>query len=416
MVNVRATLRRGVMIGLAIGATGILGACDLILAIGHGDRFVDPNVSCAGDECVCVGGFGDCDYDVDTGCETALDADPINCGACGNICANGACLAGSCACDPGFVDCDGDPANGCEAFPEQDLNNCGACGHDCAGGLCQAGVCQPVTLSGLDFAFSLAVEGDRIYVARCGDPAVAVSSVLGGAVEPAVSVSEPQGCAEIVFAADQALFYAQAGAILSAKIDAWGPYPPTTISSPSAAGSPTRFLRATASHVYWWSHDAATSSSEIVRASLAGSDQTTTSAGAVTALTTDASGVFYSDETGLHFWGGGVADIDPSVQAASLAIDGFELVYADAEGIFTMPPSGGAKTLLHASSSVKAIAVDASHVFFVEGSEVRRVPRQGTGVTKLSAGEAFGPYPALVVDADAVYWITADQRVRKVAK
>lgn len=52
----------------------------------------------------------------------ALDADPQNCGACGNACSGfanavGACENGACkigACNTGYADCDGNGANGCE--------------------------------------------------------------------------------------------------------------------------------------------------------------------------------------------------------------------------------------------------------------------------------------------------------------
>ncbi len=47
-----------------------------------------------------------------------------------------------CSCQSGFANCDGSPSNGCETDINTDLNNCGACGSPCgAGQSCAGGVC-----------------------------------------------------------------------------------------------------------------------------------------------------------------------------------------------------------------------------------------------------------------------------------
>ena len=106
-----------------------------------------------------------------------LQADPANCGACGNLCAiphaQAACVAGLCVvgtCGSGYVDLDGKPENGCECQQSNrgveicdgvdnncdgqidegfnlltDAANCGRCGNLCsfahASGHCQRGQC-----------------------------------------------------------------------------------------------------------------------------------------------------------------------------------------------------------------------------------------------------------------------------------
>lgn len=100
----------------------------------------------------CDAGFADCNGNKQVdGCETGIDHDLSNCGACGAVCpavANGApgCAAGVCgiaACNAGFADCDHAAGNGCEVSVRDDVNNCGACGNVCPqNNRCIAGVCN----------------------------------------------------------------------------------------------------------------------------------------------------------------------------------------------------------------------------------------------------------------------------------
>jgi len=116
---------------------------------------VVPNAvaGCEGGVCIvglCELGWSDCDADATNGCETDLEVDPENCGACDAGCALGEqCENGVCGvyCPPGQANCDGLAPNGCEVdlgTPE----NCGFCGEECtlanASGDCQAGECVVV--------------------------------------------------------------------------------------------------------------------------------------------------------------------------------------------------------------------------------------------------------------------------------
>ena len=83
-------------------------------------------------------------------------------------------------CEAGTADCN--PAvPGCETNLESDDHNCGACGYDCGGtGLCSKGVCQPMVILGkLASPIALTVNGpsvfwyvdgevDRCPIAGCG--------------------------------------------------------------------------------------------------------------------------------------------------------------------------------------------------------------------------------------------------------
>lgn len=109
------------------------------------------NVTCQSGKCVntCFLGTGDCDGDTKNGCETNTNEDPKNCGTCGApACADGpngvaSCEGGSCAfaCNAGFGDCNDQP--GCETAVTTDPLNCGACGINCGqGASCKNGACE----------------------------------------------------------------------------------------------------------------------------------------------------------------------------------------------------------------------------------------------------------------------------------
>ncbi len=124
------------------------GRCDNRCPSGASATAVCVASACA---LVCAAGTGDCDGAASTGCEASLASDLRNCGACGRACAtanaSAVCTSGRCAiarCDAGYGDCDGDPGTGCETSLRADARNCGACGVVCGGGtVCTDGTCVP---------------------------------------------------------------------------------------------------------------------------------------------------------------------------------------------------------------------------------------------------------------------------------
>jgi hypothetical protein len=130
------------------------GSCPHHCTNAHGNAACGAAGVCAP---ACSAGYGDCDTNKDNGCETQLNT-LTNCGMCGLACdlagAAESCTTGTCtlgACDATHGNCDGMSANGCET-PTTTTTNCGACGTACANDhgttACTGGSCVPACASG----------------------------------------------------------------------------------------------------------------------------------------------------------------------------------------------------------------------------------------------------------------------------
>jgi len=102
------------------------------------------NTTNGGAQCVngncqiqCSAGFGNCDNNVDNGCETNTTNNPLHCNGCGKKCnsTNGTATCGNSQCgincNSGFGNCDNNVANGCETNTTTNANHCGGCGNKC---------------------------------------------------------------------------------------------------------------------------------------------------------------------------------------------------------------------------------------------------------------------------------------------
>ena len=161
------------------------GACDTPCTTAHGLPRCDAGVCGVG---LCFPGWGDCNDDAADGCETATTSDAANCGTCGHACAapghgTAGCNAGVCgigACDFGWDDCNGSAADGCESPVDADPLNCGGCGLSCAAAHattdCVTAACTVVSCeTGWEDCNDVAADGcesdpqvDPLNCATCG--------------------------------------------------------------------------------------------------------------------------------------------------------------------------------------------------------------------------------------------------------
>jgi hypothetical protein len=104
------------------------------LSCGSCLRVCAEGASCLAGACSCPAGDSVCD-----GACVNLQTSAGHCGACGHACGLGTCTGGGCACTGGATDCNGSPA--CVDLLADEAN-CGACGERCVTReTCAAGVC-----------------------------------------------------------------------------------------------------------------------------------------------------------------------------------------------------------------------------------------------------------------------------------
>jgi hypothetical protein len=135
------------------------GMCGTVCRTPNGTPACTNGVCAAG---MCGEGFADCNRMNADGCETALNSDLLNCGACGIACPTppnasaATCVVGRCGftCTAGFADCDNNAANGCEVDLRSSAAHCGLCGNNCpvpmnaSAGVCAAGRCDVTCSAG----------------------------------------------------------------------------------------------------------------------------------------------------------------------------------------------------------------------------------------------------------------------------
>jgi hypothetical protein len=124
-------------------------------------------------------------------CTTDVRSHLMHCGRCGNACgganATPACDAGACdlSCAPGWGNCDGNDATGCETHLQSSGAHCGMCGRRCAADQnCMGGACVcPTGLTTCPGTSCVNLATDRSHCGSCGNacalPNTAANCVMG---------------------------------------------------------------------------------------------------------------------------------------------------------------------------------------------------------------------------------------------
>lgn len=105
--------------------------------------------------------------------------------------------------------------------------------------------------------------------------------------------------------------------------------------------------------------------------------------------------------------------------ADNLVVDGTTIYWSSSKGIHSISTKGGATTdLAPASSTVRALAVDATHVYWTDESAglIQRVLKDGSGKPEILAIEQAKPW-GLALTAQTIYWANgASSQIMKLPK
>ena len=364
-------------------------------------------------------------------CAHTQVADGVTCGA-GMACKTGVCSPSTCA--PACGECQAcSPTQVCEPASgacTDDGNPCtldtcggGACTHPaaqdgtpCAGGSCAGGTCQqdtsPETLaSGLDSPWAIAVDDTSVYFVENDNTEGTVSKVgkTGGAVVPlATGLSEP--CAIAISATD--VFWLErnggSGGILGRVSKGGGAAVPLTAELHNAQNH----LALDGSYVYFGDGKAG-GGGAIRRIAMAGGPlETLVDTGIVnlaTAIDVDDAWVYFENDSGQIKRvpkAGGTVETVGSGSPSSLRVVGSTVYFTEySDGLVRKLPFGGSPvTLAQDAYAAGELAVDGSHVYWVEfdsNGKVARVPLGGGAVQTISTPtNTIG----VALDSTHVYW------------
>lgn len=380
----------------------------------------------------------DCNGSPGDGCEVDVSGDPQNCGGCGKRCgADGttkvACQAGKCVldCSKDRGDCDGTPENGCEIALSTDVQNCGRCGFSCPGTTCERGFCVPRRLARLGGPVALVASGGALLVwdqktkeiqkvtsggelATLADSVAGVSGLaLGGGAAYWVG-GDPPKLQSLALGAD-------AGAVV------------TTLAGPLAGPTPL-VLDVSGTYLSFADRSARVrpgpgkpKKHSVSTLELGGGEDELR-----TAKCPDWPAQFAGDERqqfccdvdkplySITCPGGKCASRRHGVPCPSLMVlDDERLYFARGTRLWAMERwSGQARQLAKRVRAPRALAQDATHLYWIEGEDdaaIFRMDKPSGGGKKTSSPDAPIPIAAhltkpsaLAVDDSGIYWSSRD--------
>lgn len=383
----------------------------------------------------CDAAHADCDEDGKTGCEVDVVTDPDHCGTCATSCSPQnvkarLCVAGACTpvCNSGFDDCSTNTNDGCETNLDTDAS-CGACGHSCLGGACSSEQCQAFPLgSSLPTPHGIAVDANYVHWVdgtQSGGRLMRVA-LAGGASTPVVaSLPGPYDAAsdgQYVYWSNLGDGTDDNGSIQRVSSGSSNVQSVVTPATNSPFNSPHR-IAVDSTHVFW------SDTGGVFEASKTGSGLIAVPglvnpAFSIAVDSTYVYGAFLGILRGPISGSGTPLSFNVG-DVISVAVDGTYVYYPHQEkgvqGIYKVASDfSGNQTLVSAVSvlSSSPLAMDATYIYYSDGTNLSRVPKAGGNSQPLS--NKVSSVFAIVVTKDAVYWSntgvdTADGSVMKLA-
>jgi hypothetical protein len=318
-------------------------------------------------------------------------------------------------CLPGYVDCNGDVSDTCESHPQWDAHNCGSCGHDCGEGGCTLGVCgpPPVTLatSVSDFSSAIAVDATRVFFASNGQELLSVP-LAGGAIKTLAT-----GTPFVAITLDATSVY-WAGTSIS-KIPKDGGNATTLVSTPNY---PLGGIVTDGATVFYGDSTA----KQIFSVPVGGGAPTALAPfQSHTPIRVDATSLYYLDMGTLMRMpkgGGNPSEVPTGLGISCFDIDGTH-AYTLELGVLTMTPLDGGNPVALGGPDFKGfycgeLANDADNLYFAgqssfgEGSVLLEIPKSGGPIKELASQ---GQITAIALSATHVYFV-GDHDLKRVAK
>ena len=368
-----------------------------------------PSCRAGGCNFTCNAGFADCDGNPANGCEGKTSSDVMNCGKCGDPCGTAntmnpaLCMAGKCSftCKTGFGHCSTTNATGCETNLDGDALNCGACGHSCLGGECKLGKCQPFQLASTTQPSGLAVDKTHVYFTapsqgtiqrvqrdgKCMPVSPCPQPFAGAGTADPASGPQTRGATAVVSDGTNVYWTADAAGLLVKRAATLPPGPMTTLGS--AVSTNPGYLALGGGKIWWTTGFGTADPSPHLRS--VNPDGT--------GLTVTA---YYQSPVSTFKARGGVATDATTVFWASENGSVYHAAFADGvcnEGSITAP-----NCKAFSGSSPYEMAVDDTFVYWTEPNSgtIRRAPKGG-GASAFVAQNQDLPQAIAVLDG-FVYW------------
>lgn len=352
----------------------------------------------------------DCDMDPKTGCEVDPTTNVDHCGACGMTCtaanADMGCTNSQCSivsCAQGFGDCNVEVQDGCEADLASNPYHCNMCGNSCKGGGCRNGNCAiPTVFAKTTFSPGelLIFKDDLNIAARSGGEVWRMSTILNGA--PTLVAATGVGAINAISTTGSAIFVS--GSTGTARMDY-----STGLNQYSYGTSTARAIDTDGIAAYW------TASNTVRTGPTSGGTATTffnhSSLLSVHGLTVSGANVYWGLSDG-SIWTSPKSPVnaknlgDGPNSADNLIVDGTNIIWSSTGGIHAMDINGGPlKEIVNVSGTIRALAVDATHVYWTEDAAglVQRTLKDGSAKPEILGIDQGKPW-GIALTSQFVFW------------